>query len=248
MRVGELGGAAETTARTSVSTVSAANVTAYAPALADAPTLVAARPFDRVGSWRLAAKRTIDVSVSLLVLLVAAPVFVLVAIGVRLSSPGPILFRQTRVGRDGRHFTMLKFRTFPVDHIPPLAVLDAGEVAVVPASLSPVRFGRLLRQTSFDELPQLVNVLRGDMSLVGPRPERPELVAALSHRIPHYHDRHAVPGGLTGHAQVLGLCGTTPIEERVAADIDYIDRWTLRRDFAILARTVPTLWRKIRAF
>ncbi|MEY2404711.1 MAG: hypothetical protein QOD38_2262 [Acidimicrobiaceae bacterium] len=197
--------------------------------------------------WRQAVKRSVDVVGAGLSLLVVLPILLVVAVGVRLSSPGPVLYRQTRVGRHGRHFTMLKFRTFPIEHVPPTGVVDDGEAAVVPVSLSPLRFGRLLRQTSFDELPQLFNVLRGEMSLVGPRPERPELVSALADRIPQYRARHRAPVGLTGHAQVLGLCGTTPIEERVAADNEYIDGWTLRRDIAILARTVPTLVRKVRS-
>ena len=196
--------------------------------------------------WRTTAKRAMDLVGASILLIVSLPIFVVVALGVLLSSGGPILFRQTRVGRYGRHFTMLKFRTFPIDHVPPTAILEDGEAALVPVTDSPLRFGRFLRQTSFDELPQLINVLRGDMSLVGPRPERPEFVSGLAHRIPRYSERHRAPVGLTGHAQVLGLCGTTPIEERVAADNTYIDEWSLRADVAILARTVPTLVRKLR--
>jgi lipopolysaccharide/colanic/teichoic acid biosynthesis glycosyltransferase len=205
------------------------------------------RPHGGPVGWQRAVKRSIDVVGAGIGLLIVLPIVVVVAAGVRLTSRGPILYRQTRVGRYGRHFTMLKFRTFPVEHVPPSTVVDDGDAALVPVSLSPLRFGRLLRQTSFDELPQLVNVLRGDMSLVGPRPERPELVSVLADRIPQYRDRHRAPVGLTGHAQVLGLCGTTPIEDRVAADNAYIDGWTLRRDAAILAKTVPTLVRKVRS-
>lgn len=200
---------------------------------------------DAAGRLGCALKRGIDVVGALVLLVVFLPALLVAAAGVLLTSPGPVIFRQTRVGRHGRPFTMLKFRTFPVDHVPPYTA-DEGETVVIPVAQSPSRFGRMLRQTSLDELPQLVNVLRGDMSLVGPRPERPELASALAARIPSYHDRHRVPVGLTGHAQVRGLCGTTSIELRVAADNEYIDAWSLRRDLVIMAMTVPTLLRKFR--
>jgi lipopolysaccharide/colanic/teichoic acid biosynthesis glycosyltransferase len=241
MYTDELGRVSEMTA------VAEARVDTFSAAILDGESAFTMQQHGGPVGWRLAVKRSIDVLGAGLGLLLVVPIIAVVAVGVRLSSPGPILYRQTRVGRYGRHFTMLKFRTFPVDHVPPSVVVDDGDAALVPVTLSPLRFGRLLRQTSFDELPQLLNVLRGEMSLVGPRPERPELVSALADRIPQYRDRHRAPVGLTGHAQVLGLCGTTPIEDRVAADNAYIDGWTLRRDAAILARTVPTLVRKVRS-
>lgn len=186
--------------------------------------------------WGWFVKRTIDLVVCTAVLLLVLPLLIVAALGVRLSSPGPILFRQTRVGRDGRPFTMLKFRSFPVDHV--------DRVVALPVDECPLWWGRLLRRTSIDELPQLLNVIRGDMSLVGPRPERPQFAEALAVSIPTYRERHRVAAGITGYAQVRGLVGTTSIEERVAADNEYIDSWSLGRDARILARTVPTIVRK----
>jgi lipopolysaccharide/colanic/teichoic acid biosynthesis glycosyltransferase len=141
---------------------------------------------------------------------------------------------------------MLKFRTFPVGHRPPAGPEQTAGTVRVPAEETPLRFGRLLRRTSVDELPQILNVLRGDMSLVGPRPERPELVAALSRSVPGYADRHRVPVGLTGLAQVLGYMGYRSVEQRTAADLAYIDGWRLRRDAAIVARTLPAVLRRCR--
>ena len=195
--------------------------------------------------WQLVAKRAVDIVVATAALLLTLPVLIVLAVAVRVSSPGPVLFRQTRVGRDGRPFSMLKFRTFPVGHVPPREV-ETTDVAVVPVARSPLRVGHFLRQSSLDELPQLVNVLLGHMSLVGPRPERPEIASQLAARIPGYRDRERLPVGMTGHAQVLGVCGDTAIEDRVCADNLYIDGWNVRGDLRILVRTVPTLLRKLR--
>ena len=197
-------------------------------------------------AWQAAAKRGVDIVGALFLIVLVLPVLVTIAVIIRLSSGSPVFFRQTRVGRHGLPFTMLKFRSFPVEHVPASVVIEDGDIAVVPDSRSPIWFGRVLRQTSLDELPQLFNVLLGHMSLVGPRPERPELVAALATRIPAYADRHRVPVGLTGLAQVNGLCGMTSVEDRVATDNRYIDTWSLRTDLSILVRTVPTLIRKAR--
>jgi lipopolysaccharide/colanic/teichoic acid biosynthesis glycosyltransferase len=185
-----------------------------------------------------AAKRAVDIVGAVVLLLVTLPVLTVAALGVRLTSPGPVLFRQRRVGMGARHFEMLKFRTFPVDH------LDVEQS--LPHEQCPLRFGRLLRRTSIDELPQLWNVLRGDMSLVGPRPERPHFAEALGATIPAYRERHRAPAGITGLAQVHGLCGPTSIYERVAADNRYIEGWTVWRDLRILLSTVPTVVRKVR--
>jgi lipopolysaccharide/colanic/teichoic acid biosynthesis glycosyltransferase len=188
-------------------------------------------------SWLL--KRAFDLAVSLTLLVALAPVMAVAAIGVRLSSPGPTIFRQPRIGRDGRTFTMYKFRTFPVDHVDDAFSLDHQDC--------PLRFGRFLRRTSLDELPQLVNVLRGQMSIVGPRPERPHFAGDLAASIPGYHERHRVPGGITGLAQVNGFWGNSDIFERVMHDNAYIDSWRLRRDFGILLRTIPATIRKGRS-
>ena len=187
--------------------------------------------------WQAVAKRTIDIVGSLILLVLASPVLLVAAIGVRVSSDGPILFRQTRVGRQGRPFTMFKFRTFPVHHVDITHSLAVDEC--------PLRWGRLLRRTSIDELPQLFNVLRGDMALVGPRPERPRFSAELAKEMPQYRERHRAPVGITGLAQVRGFCGATSLEGRIDADNEYIEGWTLGRDVAIVARTVPTLIRKL---
>ena len=185
-------------------------------------------------SWLL--KRALDLAVSATLLVIVLPVFAFVAISVRLSSPGPIIFRQQRVGRDGKPFTMYKFRTFPVDHVDDAFSLDHDQC--------PLPVGRFLRRTSLDELPQLVNVLRGQMSIVGPRPERPHFAGDLAAAIPGYHERHRVPGGITGLAQVNGFWGNSDIKQRVLHDNAYIDSWSLRRDFGILLRTIPATVRK----
>ena len=186
----------------------------------------------------LVAKRCLDASVALLLILLVLPVLVLTAIAVRATTRGPVLFRQPRVGRGGRPFTMLKFRTFPVDHV--------DDVHSRPLSECPTRFGRFIRRTSIDELPQLLNVLRGDMSLVGPRPERPHFVEELQDVIPGYRNRHRVLGGITGLAQVEGYWGESDLVKRIALDNAYIDSWSLRSDLGILLRTIPAVARKAR--
>lgn len=186
--------------------------------------------------WQAVVKRIGDIAVALLLLLLVLPVLIGAAILVRIDSPGPVLFRQQRVGRGGRLFVMYKFRTFPVEHVDVVQSLKVEDC--------PLRFGRVLRRTSIDELPQLLNVLKGDMSLVGPRPERPTFAESLAGDVPGYRERHRAPAGLTGNAQVLGLVGTTSIEDRVAADNAYIDGWSLRRDVALMFRTVPAVIRK----
>ncbi len=150
----------------------------------------------------------------------------------RLTDGPGVLFRQTRVGKDGRPFVMLKFRT--------LRPADDREAATrwnVADDPRLTRTGRLLRRTSLDELPQLWNVLRGDMSLVGPRPERPHFVERFSRAYPGYADRHRMPVGLTGLAQVSGLRGNTSIEDRTRFDNLYIETWSLWRDVQIMLRT-----------
>ena len=183
-------------------------------------------------------KRTIDVVSAVLLLAVLAPLLLVVAAVVKLTSPGPILFRQPRVGRHGELFTMLKIRTFPVEHVDSEFSLEHNEC--------PLPFGRFLRRTSIDEVPQLFNVLRGDMSLVGPRPERPYFAQQLSSDVPGYDDRHRVVGGITGLAQVNGLWGNTSVEERVRLDNRYIDEWSPWLDMRIVVRTIPAVFRKAR--
>ena len=163
--------------------------------------------------------------------MILSPVLLLIALGIKLTSPGPIFFRQRRVGQRGVPFDVLKFRTMLVND-------DDDTTWCVTADRRVTRLGRVLRATSVDELPQLLNVVRGDMSLVGPRPERPFFVEAFSKEIPRYGDRHRVPVGMTGLAQVNGLRGDTSIEERLVFDNLYIENWSLWSDIVILLRTV----------
>jgi exopolysaccharide biosynthesis polyprenyl glycosylphosphotransferase len=176
-------------------------------------------------------KRLLDVVAASAGVIVAAPVLAAAALAVRMSSPGPILFRQLRVGQGGRTFDLLKFRSMMVNDDSDTAWSVADDDRVT-------RVGRFLRRTSLDEMPQLLNVLRGDMSLVGPRPERPHFVQQFSAAIPGYRDRLRVPAGLTGWAQVHGLRGDTSIVDRVRFDNAYIENWSLWLDVVILARTL----------
>ena len=174
-------------------------------------------------------------------------------LAVRLSSPGPMLFRQRRVGRDGKLFDLYKFRSMRVDPKPGRAsgaVRDAGLLLAGDTAPGGVEgedrrtpVGRFLRGTSIDELPQLFNVLRGEMSLVGPRPERPEFVELFRQDIIRYGDRHRVKSGITGWAQVHGLRGQTSLADRVEWDNYYIANWSLGLDLRILALTVVALFR-----
>lgn len=179
-----------------------------------------------------AVKRGFDIIVSAIALLFLAPVFVLCALAVRIEGGPGVLFRQQRVGNDSRAFECLKFRS--------MRPADPGESATQWSIAHDPRVGkvgRLLRRSSLDELPQLWNILRGDMTLVGPRPERPHFVGKFSVEIPHYGYRHRVRGGLTGLAQVSGLRGDTPITDRARFDNYYIENWSLWMDAKILLRT-----------
>lgn len=184
------------------------------------------------------AKRLLDIAVAGPVLLAISPVLLACALAVRLFDGPGVLFRQERVGQHGRPFTLLKFRT--------LRPADDHEAATRwsvanDRRMSPV--GHLLRRTSMDELPQIWNVLRGDMSLVGPRPERPFFVANFSKTHPGYAARHRMPVGITGLAQVHGLRGDTSIEDRSRFDNHYIDHWSLWQDVCIIIRTALSLVR-----
>jgi exopolysaccharide biosynthesis polyprenyl glycosylphosphotransferase len=189
----------------------------------------------RPGQRRLArmTKRAMDITVSLIALVVLSPLMVTVALGVRRELGRDILYRQERVGLEGRRFAMLKFRSLPLD--------AQAERSWSPddAALGPV--GRFIRRYSLDELPQLFNVLRGDMSLVGPRPERPAYVEQFSRDVPGYVHRHRVPVGVTGLAAVKGLRGDTPLHERVYFDNLYIENWSVWLDVKIMIRTVMSV-------
>ena len=215
--------------------------------------LLSFRAVDPKG-MQFAIKHALDRVLALALLILFSPVIVLAAIAVKLSSPGPVLFKQRRVGRDGRVFDFYKFRSMREPSISPelddesagaLDFLLAGDVAPggVEGEDRRTAIGRLLRSTSLDELPQLFNVLRGDMSLVGPRPERPEFVELFRNDIIRYGDRHRVKSGITGWAQVHGLRGQTSLAERVEWDNYYIAHWSLGLDLKILALTLVALFR-----
>jgi exopolysaccharide biosynthesis polyprenyl glycosylphosphotransferase len=187
--------------------------------------------------WQFTAKHAIDRVIALVAMIALSPLLLALALAVRLSSPGPVIFRQRRVGRDGREFELLKFRT-----------MTAGDGTAVKlgAGIAPggiegadrrTPIGRWLRSSSLDELPQLLNVLRGEMSLIGPRPERPEFVAQFASEIPGYDDRHRVRSGITGWAQVNGLRGQTSISDRVELDNHYIKNWSPGLELRTLALT-----------
>ncbi|MBX3728217.1 MAG: undecaprenyl-phosphate glucose phosphotransferase [Candidatus Sumerlaeia bacterium] len=184
-----------------------------------------------LGGVNAGLKRAFDIVVSALALVFLSPLLALVALLVRRTSPGPALYRQTRLGLDGRAFTILKFRTMPVGvekHGPGWG--DQLDPRATP-------FGRFLRRWNLDELPQLWNVLRGEMSLVGPRPERPVYVERFREQIPLYMSRHKVKAGMTGWAQVHGLRGSTSIAQRLRYDLYYIENWSLWLDIKILLMT-----------
>ncbi|HUX86623.1 MAG TPA: undecaprenyl-phosphate glucose phosphotransferase [Chloroflexota bacterium] len=184
--------------------------------------------------WNLALKRAMDVIVSATVLVIFSPFMLLIAVLIKLTSPeGPVFFIQDRVGLDGRPFPVIKFRTMRPD-----AEKETGAVWATKGDPRRTPVGALLRRFSLDELPQLINVLVGDMSLVGPRPERPVFVEKFRQTIPRYFDRHREKAGLTGWAQVNGLRGNTSIEERTAYDIWYVENWTFWLDLKILLKTL----------
>jgi len=174
-----------------------------------------------------------DKILSTLALLALAPILAIIAIGVKLSSPGPVFFRQERISWNNKPFTMFKFRSMPVD-----VEKDSGPKWASKGENRATPFGSFLRKTSLDELPQFFNVLRGDMSIVGPRPERPVFVEHYKEEVPAYMKKHMMKAGITGWAQVNGLRGDTDIEERIKYDIYYIRHWSLMFDIDIGIRTI----------
>ena len=177
-------------------------------------------------------KRGFDIVISAVGLIVLSPLLLFIAIGVRLSSPGPIFFRQERVGLNRKIFKMLKFRSMVVNNQSDTAWSKAGDDRRT-------KFGSFIRKTSLDEFPQLINVLKGDMSLVGPRPELPFFVEKFKEEIPLYMVKHQVKPGITGWAQVNGYRGDTSIKKRIELDLWYIDNWSPMLDLKILLMTVP---------
>jgi len=183
--------------------------------------------------WNLVAKRIFDLVFSLAVLALLSPLLVALAAAVKLTSAGPVLYGQERMGLDGQRFRMLKLRTMRVD-----AERETGPVWAPRGDSRRTPIGAFLRRFSLDELPQFVNVLRGEMSVVGPRPERPVFVERFRQTVPGYMLRHKVKSGVTGWAQVHGLRGNTSLEKRIEYDIEYIERWSLWLDLRIIGMTV----------
>jgi Undecaprenyl-phosphate glucose phosphotransferase len=178
-------------------------------------------------------KRTMDIVLSFTALVLLSPVLLLVSLLVKFSSRGPIFYRQERCGLGGEPFSMLKFRTMSVD-----AEAQSGPVWAKEDDPRRTRLGTFLRKTSLDELPQLINVLKGDMSLVGPRPERPVFIEQFKHTVPNYMARHCVKAGITGWAQVNGWRGNTSLRKRVQFDLYYISHWNPWFDLRILWMTM----------
>ena len=180
-----------------------------------------------------AVKRVTDIAISSAALVVLALPFGLIALLVKLTSDGPVFYTQERMGLDGKPFMIHKFRSMFVD-----AEADSGPVFASENDPRRTTLGRVLRRTNIDELPQFWNVLKGEMSIVGPRPERPLFVAQFKHRIPQYMLRHKVKAGITGWAQVNGWRGNTSIEKRIEYDLYYIENWSVRLDLKIMWLTL----------
>jgi exopolysaccharide biosynthesis polyprenyl glycosylphosphotransferase len=201
------------------------------------PLVKVQRPGTSADLWP--AKRAFDIAAASLLVLLTSPILIACAIAVKLSSAGPVFFRQVRCGIGGAPFDILKFRTMRVND-------DSNTQWTVDNDDRVTWAGKLLRPSHLDELPQLFNVIKGDMSLVGPRPERPHFVEQFAAEIDEYHYRHRVPVGITGWAQVNGYWGDTSIETRVRLDNRYIENWSMWRDLVIALRTFPTLFGKRR--
>ena len=189
--------------------------------------------------WQFTVKYAFDRIAAALLLMVLAPLMAALALAVRISAGRPILYRQKRVGRDGRHFEMVKFRSMRAPAAPAADLVVNGDTAPggVVGQDRRTRVGKALRRTSLDELPQLFNVMKGDMSLVGPRPERPEFVEIFEQTVYRYGERHRVKSGITGWAQVNGLRGKTSLADRIEWDNYYIENWSLWFDFKIMVLT-----------
>jgi exopolysaccharide biosynthesis polyprenyl glycosylphosphotransferase len=190
-----------------------------------------------LAGWNNVAKRTLDIVVSSALLVLAFPLLLGCAIAVKLDSPGPVFYRQTRIGRDRRAFEIVKFRSMRMD-----AEAASGPVWAKENDPRRTRLGTFLRTWSLDELPQLWNVLVGEMSLVGPRPERPQFVGEFLDAVPDYWGRHRIKSGLTGWAQVNGLRGNSLIDERTKYDLYYMENWSLWFDLRILFMTVKAVF------
>ena len=193
--------------------------------------------------WNRALKRMLDVVVSVAILVALSPLLMLLALLVKVTSPGPVFLVQERVGRDGRPFWCVKFRTMRQD-----AEAETGPVWTTQNDPRRTRLGIFMRRFSLDEFPQFINVLLGEMSVVGPRPERPHFVDQFTQSVPRYARRHREKAGITGWAQVNGLRGNTSIEERTRYDLYYVENWSLFFDLKIIAKTVILIFRDRNAY
>ncbi len=187
-------------------------------------------------TWGRIAKRAFDVAFSLMVIVFSAPLFCLIWVLVWIESGKPVFFTQVRIGMHGEHFNLYKFRTMRKD-----AEKETGPTWTRKGDPRVTRIGKILRRTSLDELPQFLNVLKGEMSVVGPRPERPEFVTQFQEYVPKYLERHRLKTGLTGWAQVSGLRGEVPISERTKYDLYYIENWSFGFDLRIILKTLYTI-------
>ncbi len=183
------------------------------------------------------AKRAVDAAGAIGSLILLSPLLAVIALLVKLTSAGPLFYKQTRIGLNGRQFEIIKFRTMHVG-----AERDLGPVWSVPNDPRCTRLGSWLRRFGLDELPQLWNILRGEMSLVGPRPERPHFVREFRNEWAGYDDRHSVRCGLTGYAQIHGWRGDTSVEERLKHDLYYVRNWSWGLDARILFLTLLRGW------
>jgi exopolysaccharide biosynthesis polyprenyl glycosylphosphotransferase len=189
-----------------------------------------------LSTWNFIVKRTFDLLFASLILLLASPIIFLIAILIKLGSMGPIFYLQERVGLDGEVFKVIKFRSMRAD-----AEQSTGPIWSKKDDPRTTQLGRFLRRFSLDELPQLINVIKGDMSIVGPRPERPHFVEKFKNQVPRYLERHRAKTGMTGWAQVNGLRGNASITERTKYDIYYIEHWSLVFDLKIILKTIHTV-------
>jgi len=187
--------------------------------------------------WRLTVKRVMDVVGSAITLVILSPLMMLLAVLIKLDSEGPVFYTQERMGLDGKRFMMLKLRSMRAD-----AEENTGPVWATATDSRRTRLGTIIRRFSIDELPQFINVILGDMSLVGPRPERPIFVEQFKQSIPRYMDRHREKAGITGWAQINGLRGDTSIIERTKYDLWYIENWSVALDLRIMIRTFIKLF------
>ncbi len=183
--------------------------------------------------WNRFVKRAFDITVSFILIALSSPFWIILAILIKMDDKGPVLYKQERMGRDMKVFDVLKFRTMRVN-----AEKESGPVWAQADDKRRTRTGQFLRRWNLDELPQLLNVLRGDMSLVGPRPERPHFIEKFRDDIPRYMARHRIKSGLTGWAAVNGYRGNTSIVERTKYDLYYMENWSLIFDLEILFMTL----------